>query len=132
MIRDGEWNRYTDIDLADISGTTDTQNEIDDARWFIEEKLEDDAPGEQGSKDFWGVGMDGDNIEIRSKHLTEKELPKVEKAQPIGVEDMAGGGFHEVEFDEKYVMEKYCRPKDVERERLGWEAREKALMQVER
>jgi hypothetical protein len=80
MIRNGEWQEYSDISIEDLgTGRVDIVNEIDNARRFIEEKLNDTAPSYNSTKDHWGVGMDAENIEIRSKHLTESELPKVER-----------------------------------------------------
>lgn len=78
MIRDGEWQRYSDLTVSDLSGKTNTQTEIDEAVWFINDSLGDQVAGEDSSKDKWGVGMDGPNVEIRSKHLTESELPKID------------------------------------------------------
>jgi hypothetical protein len=49
----------------------------------IEEWLKQNAqrtnPHEAGTKTEWGVGMDGENVEIRTRHLTQNDFGLVEK-----------------------------------------------------
>lgn len=78
MIDDGDWTQYSSLTPDELDDNS-MAAEISKARSFIENNIGDPADDEDGTASSWGVGEDGSNVEIRSKHLTTSEFDKVKK-----------------------------------------------------
>ena len=65
------WMITPNADEKSIQNRSELISTIGD--WIVQhgEKVSDD---EQGHKDEWGVGTDGDNIEIRTKHMRNEDV----------------------------------------------------------
>lgn len=83
----GIWNYITVDDVLrvirnrserlyqDLTNKVDnSSDDIADATYFIESKLGQKV-GPAPTETTWNVGMDGDNVEIRTRHLKKEEIP---------------------------------------------------------
>lgn len=76
IIRSGEWERYVDLENVTVSNI---EEDILDAIAYIENDMGEKAKYGDSGKDIWGVGPDGENVEIRSKHLNQSEFKLVKQ-----------------------------------------------------
>jgi hypothetical protein len=71
LISSGNWRNYVDPqDVVD----RDVEGEILDAISYIRNKMGENVQYGDSNVNTWGVGPDGDNVEIRSKHLNQTEF----------------------------------------------------------
>lgn len=70
LIDSEEWADYVDsLEVTD----SDSEDSILDASRFIVDTLRQKVTDGDAGPDIWSVGEDGDNVEIRTKHLSQNE-----------------------------------------------------------
>ena len=71
LINSGDWEDY--VDRQNVV-ERDELGEIQDAISYISNKMGEKVQYGDSTVDTWGVGPDGSNVEIRSKHLNQNEF----------------------------------------------------------
>ena len=71
LINSGDWEDY--VDRQNVV-ERDELGEIQDAISYISNKMGEKVQYGDSTVDAWGVGPDGSNVEIRSKHLNQNEF----------------------------------------------------------
>jgi len=80
LIDDGEWVNYIDDGnyFLDSNNDVDIQFGVDGSIDYIQNEMNQNVvEGTDTDADTWAVGPDGDNVEIRSKHLKQTEFDLV-------------------------------------------------------
>ena len=76
LIDSGEWEEYVDRENVMI---TDPESEVEETISYITDDMGQKAQKDDSTVDTWGVGLDGSNVEIRSKHLNQNEFDLVKE-----------------------------------------------------
>jgi hypothetical protein len=74
-----EYEYEVDYDDYGNEDETDQSNTIDETIRFISRLGERCINGNHANASTWAVGMDGDNVELRTRHLRLEDLPKLSK-----------------------------------------------------
>ena len=72
LIDSGEWREY--VYDESVYYVENIEESIKEAIFYIEKSMQQKVQLGNGTMDTWGVGQDGSNIEIRSKHLNQSEF----------------------------------------------------------
>jgi hypothetical protein len=89
LIDDGEWENY--VNRQNVV-ERDEEGETLDAISYIKNEMGEKVQYGDSTVDTWGVGPDGGNIEIRSKHLNQTEFNLVKEISYYVKRKKVGGG----------------------------------------
>lgn len=90
IIRSGEWERY--VDRSSVADKSSIEDNVREAMSYIQNNMGENVQYGDSGKDVWGVGPDGENIEIRSKHLKQSEFELVKQISDYVSEQNVSGG----------------------------------------
>jgi hypothetical protein len=89
LINGGDWEDYVDRqNVVEI----DEEGKIADTISYISNKMGEKVQYGDSTVDTWGVGPDGSNVEIRSKHLNQNEFNLVKEISNYVKGKKVGGG----------------------------------------
>lgn len=74
IIDSDSWSNY-----IDYKGEVEADVDIEEAILFLHNNGENVKRGDDSESDVWAVGMDINNVEIRSKHMTIRDIPILKK-----------------------------------------------------
>jgi len=89
LINGGEWENYVNIENV---VERNEEGEIADTISYISNEMGEKVQYGDSTVDTWGVGPDGGNIEIRSKHLNQDEFNLVKEISNYVKGKKVGGG----------------------------------------
>jgi hypothetical protein len=89
LINGGDWEDYVDIENV---VERNEEGEIADTISYISNEIGEKVQYGDSTVDTWGVGPDGSNVEIRSKHLNQNEFNLVKEISYYVKGKKVGGG----------------------------------------
>ena len=90
LIRFDDWENYVDRDA--VSDMSSIENDIRDVIEYIRKEMREKVQYGESNVNTWGVGVDGENVEIRSKHLNQNEFDLVKKMCNYVADQNVSGG----------------------------------------
>jgi len=90
LIRFDDWENYVNRD--NISDMSSIEDDILDVTEYIRKEMGENVQPGDSTVNGWGVGPDGKNVEIRSKHLNQSEFDLVKKiCNYVAKQNVSGG-----------------------------------------
>ena len=88
LIKSEEWPDY--VDSLEVTESNSDESILDASRFIVDELKQKVTGGEAGPNN-WSVGEDGDNVEIRTKHLSQNEFDLITKICEYVSNEETGG-----------------------------------------